>query len=75
MTGRHRLEDTCGIHGVPEPLMSGDFKLCGECYHVWRTQAEFENDCRELAKSMSMGAMGSPVDLDPPFCPLCSHDF
>lgn len=55
--------------------MSGDFKLCGECYHVWRTQAEFENDCRELAKSMSMGAMGSPVDLDPPFCPLCSHDF
>lgn len=64
------MDDWCAWHNRPEPLTENDFRLCGECLHVWRTRDEFLADveaaCREA---------GVPMDPDLPFCPLCTHDW
>ena len=64
------LTDWCYSHGRFEPPAEGDFKVCFECSHIWRTRDEFLADvevgCREA---------GVPMDPDLPFCPLCTHDF
>lgn len=62
--------DHCFWHGV-EPVPPNAFRVCGECWHAWPTVEAFEADCAQLARDM-----GWPiVDPDPPFCPLCSHDW
>ena len=64
------FRDWCYLHNRAEPLREGDFRLCGECGHVWRTREDFladvEAGCREA---------GVPMDPDQPFCPLCTHEF
>lgn len=56
--------DWCHWHHRPEPLRPGDFKLCFECGHVWRTREEFEADVRRES-----AAAGVEPDLDQPFLP------
>jgi hypothetical protein len=59
----------CWIHGVPEPDLPGDYKACGECWHVWRTAEEFQHDADEARGEHE-------PDLDRVWsCPLCTHDF
>ena len=62
--------DFCMVHGVEEPSLPGDYTGCGECNHVWRTQKSFWDDCIALCRDLEW-----PIDLDLPFCPLCSHDW
>lgn len=64
--------DLCFVHGVAEPLRPGDFRLCAECGHVWRTIEDYVQDVRELCLDMHWPL---PTEQDLPFCPLCSHDW
>lgn len=74
----------CVIHGEYEPDQPGDYKACGECCHVWRTEQEFIDDVlnaySEHAAAMKLfhGTTIGPYEGDPrqdPVCPLCTHDF
>lgn len=80
-------EEQCYWHGH-EPAQDGDYKVCGECGHVWRTEAEFVadvermlNDCAQFVAVQPEGhpGFGAPVvpaDLTTiRYCPLCAHDF
>lgn len=33
-------EDWCMIHNRSEPVRPGDYRICGECWHVFRTAEE-----------------------------------
>lgn len=62
----------CWIHRRPEPDLPGDYNACGECWHVWRTEAEFRADLEEWAEQ----GIPVPDDLSTVYsCPLCTHDF
>lgn len=67
-----KYEPWCFWHG-PEPTLPGDYKACGECLHVWRTEAEWRADVERIDAELG-GRPGGP-DYDMFFCPLCSHDF
>lgn len=61
----------CRIHHVPEPDLPGDFRACGECWHVWRTADDFRADLVE-----HYGWRAWRMDLTQVYaCPLCAHDF
>ena len=60
----------CDWHHRIEPLREGDFRVCFECGHVWRTREEFLADVERESR-----AAGVEPDPDQPFCPLCCHDF
>jgi hypothetical protein len=62
--------DHCFAHGVDEPLRPGDYRICFECGHVYRTREDF---LAEVAKGCAEA--GVPSDPEQPFCPLCTHDF
>lgn len=66
------MSGVCFWHG-PEADQPGDFKACGECLHVWRTEAEFVRDAQAMVDEASLDVRSPLVDLA--FCPLCSHDF
>lgn len=84
-TGSRKAHEICEIHRAYEPSMPGDYKTCGECCHVWRTEQEFIDDV--FAAHVSYvesalrydGVIVGPTVLGPPsevaFCPLCAHDF
>lgn len=64
-------EIICLIHDRPEPDLPGDFRACGECWHVWRRESDFREDLAEAE-----GEVALTMDLDLVFtCPLCAHDF
>lgn len=74
----------CQIHHVIEVYLHGrDYKVCGECWHVWPTEADFRRDCEALAMEMNTSPWRgndpewtTPDDLSKVYsCPLCSHDF
>lgn len=78
----------CAIHRVPEPDLPGDYKSCGECVHVWRTEEEFVADVRrdrelhtqaqQRYEPTAPAGFEAKPEGDPreqPFCPLCHHDF
>lgn len=74
----------CFWHNVDEPYTPGvDYKACGECWHVWPTEADFRRDVQLLAEQMNTSrfrgdspAWVVPDDLSTVFaCPLCAHDF
>jgi hypothetical protein len=76
--------EICAMHDRHEPSLPGDYKVCGECLHVWRTEADFVRDALaeyELHAQASLKYYGKdigPYQGDPrqqPFCPLCTHDF
>lgn len=69
----------CQIHMRPEPDLPGDFRPCGECYHVFRTREELE----DAAYANELGML-EYWPLHKPHrwpaeeiyaCPLCTHDF
>lgn len=77
-------EDFCLSHHRREPDLPGDYKVCGECLHVWRTEQEFREDearafntyvcSRPDMRDMTI----TPEEVDPTTvysCPLCTHDF
>lgn len=66
--------DWCAIHNRSEPLRDGDFKVCGECFHVWRTRAGFMLDVtREYGTDPTWDVPTDPAKVYA--CPLCTHDF
>jgi hypothetical protein len=74
----------CQIHNAPEPSLPGDYRACGECWHVWRTHEEYVADVAAMDRQMNeyevadTGMWGPAWNTDPDelaFCPLCSHDF
>jgi hypothetical protein len=69
----------CYIHGVVEPDLPGDYKVCAECWHVWRTEAEFRVDVAAVYSDRTLwDGVVEPVpdDLSKVWaCPLCTHDF
>ena len=69
---------SCFFHG-PELLMDGDYRMCGECGHIWRTKEDLERDVVWLHYRLDVdaGQAPSPVPaMEEVFaCPLCTHDF
>ena len=63
----------CHIHGRHERDLPGDYRACGECWHVWRTVEEFGVDVmRARGDEQAM----SPEELEKEWiCPLCTHNF
>lgn len=57
---------SCDKH---EPERRGDYRICGECGHIFRTEADLiaEDDKWE----MRPGKTGDTIYM----CPLCTHDF
>lgn len=79
--------EMCFWHGH-EPPAPGDYKVCGECGHVWRTEAEFVadvdhmfNNSARFVAGLAEGHPGFAAPLVPAhlttirYCPLCTHDF
>ncbi len=63
----------CCIHNVDETFADGEsYKACGECWHVWQSEADFQADLDTLAFEMDMPRL-SPDTVW--CCPLCAHDF
>lgn len=68
----------CYIHNVDEPYTPGvDYRACGECWHVWSTEAAFRVDVDQLYTEMEGTRVeDAPADLTKVYsCPLCAHDF
>ena len=75
-------DGTCGewCHscGRCEPQRAGDFRMCPECWHVYRTADDL---LQAWAKFSSTTVERLPLDTrsDPAryifACPLCGHDF
>lgn len=66
----------CFFHGY-EPTLPGDYKACGECWHVWRTEAEFAADVAQVYRELARAGypQGEIPALDQiSACPLCTHD-
>lgn len=62
------LSDFCHIHGRHEPDQPGDYRACGECFHVFRTDEELETAHEKWGTGH--------LDAEQIFaCPLCTHDF
>lgn len=68
----------CFIHNASEVQTVDSFKTCGECWHVWQTEADFASD----VSALYIDAMRGGYDFypTPPLdqvysCPLCAHDF
>lgn len=62
----------CFWHG-PEPIPEGAFRVCGECWHCFETEA----DLRAAVATMHQECELPPPAPDAPLwvCPLCAHDF
>lgn len=69
----------CHIHNVDEPARPGDYRVCGECWHVFRTVGELVAEYNDLHGEMGYDQNGTVVDGHPEpaiyACPLCTHDF
>lgn len=74
----------CAYHDRDEPSRHGDYRACGECCHVWRTEQEFVDDVLRARADHAQAHLryeGTPLPpntTDPRrelFCPLCVHDF
>lgn len=69
ITEQDQQVPVCFIHHMPEPDLPGDFKACGECWHVWRSEAEFQHDV-DTAYGYHVPDLALVWS-----CPLCTHDF
>lgn len=85
ITETYRIEVhplACFQHGYFEEAGPTDFTVCGECFHVFRTEEEFVALHNQwILEAKEMGAF--PYDQAPPlhtsaerlfFCPYCLHD-
>ena len=74
------IHEWCFIHLRREPFLSGDYRACGECYHVFRTAEELIIETAEryaeMATDAGIGRVVPPTDAASIYvCPLCTHDF
>lgn len=61
-------EHHCWWHHTDENP-EGAYRVCGECFHVWRTADDLEYACREVNGGRHVPA--EKIDA----CPECCHDF
>lgn len=64
------VTDYCFVHGVNERPRRGDYRLCYECNHIYRSSFELWLACvrRSWGKWSSFGRQIY-------VCPLCQHTF
>lgn len=56
----------CAVHRRLEPDRPGDYKTCGECFHVWRTREEFVADVARVRRELDQYEAAHPeLTLDP----------
>lgn len=73
---------SCGLDEIDQP---GDYRVCGECGHIFRTEQDLLDAERkvllELARFFPPGRMredgtrGHLSGLSVLSCPLCTHSF
>jgi hypothetical protein len=66
--------DVCMTHHRCEPERLGDYLLCSECWHVYRTAEELQQEYVSNAPPEHRVITPPPAD-EIAFCPLCLHDF
>jgi hypothetical protein len=79
LSGQHEPSAACGgmhcyRHHVDEPA-EGAYKTCGECGHVYRTEADLRREWTASAPPDLPGRETPPSTWQIYFCPLCLHDF
>lgn len=57
------MDILCAVHHVVEASEPGDYMMCNECWHVWRTEAAFQAD---------LALAPVRVGLSLSSCPLCA---
>lgn len=70
----------CYAHNVDEPSRPDDYRTCGECFHVFRTEQELiEAWLATVAPVIHDGRPTEPVAIPTGeqiyACPHCVHDF
>lgn len=65
----------CMIHMECEPSREGDFKVCSECLHVFRTPKELVDLHMEVLISINSKSFIRPAAAEIQTCPVCTHDF
>jgi hypothetical protein len=72
---RGRVEGICASycwsHEACEPVREGDYLVCGECFHIFRTPEELV----DALMATSEPGRQRPKAEDIFFCPHCIHDF
>lgn len=76
-------EDWCWSHGRSEPMGADIYRMCGECFHVFPTEAELIADHnRELAEMRKRHSDEASAEMPDATsgeeiwsCPHCIHDF
>jgi hypothetical protein len=63
----------CHAHHRDEPDLPGDYRSCGECGHVYRTEADLLAEHNDLAAEIDLTSATSGAEVYT--CPLCAHDF
>lgn len=66
-------ETHCYIHDEDEPDVPGDYRACGECFHVYRTATELLDEENKIMRSMGLPFTQDAAEVVT--CPLCTHDF
>lgn len=65
-----QVEDPgCFWHG-DEPARAGDYLMCGECFHCYRSRGDYVAAVHQLCREMDW-----PVVDELDFCAYCSHSF
>jgi hypothetical protein len=67
-------EEHCLIHLVDEPD-EPNYRICGECRHVFRTVEELVNEERENYRWSTVTVVDGHEEPPMYACPLCTHDF
>lgn len=62
----------CLTHRRYEKDRPGDYRTCGECCHIWRTQKAFVRDVLAARASDASRDVGDPLSQET--CPLCGND-
>lgn len=60
----------CWIHHTDEPVTTGTYIVCGECFHAYQTVDEL--------MAVEADKFGDDAQTDPErmwSCPYCIHDF
>lgn len=87
---KHRPDERCATnahcwsHNVDELDQPGDYRVCGECWHIFRTEEDLLQANKDLLEAMRIAtpkhlryqvpvpeASGERIYS----CPFCTHDF
>jgi hypothetical protein len=69
------FHEHCIIHDDDEPDLPGDYRVCGECRHVFRTPEELVAVESEKFGDYNRTVVGGEVQPPMWSCPHCAHDF